>query len=598
MIDVPIPVASPEPSVCFVCEPGRLEMQALLLAASLRDLHPHLMLLAAVPRELPPSTMEGFRRLGVACVPICNPVTADYPIGHKVAALGAGDPVGLRVFMDSDMLCMRTLDFEPLQTHAVAAKPADLATFNDVAMWQRLYSRLGLSMPRARMVSTFSLDLMPPYFNAGLVASTRPVELAERWGQLCREIDAMEDIHPRRPWLDQIALPLAAATLGLETRSLGDRWNYPGHVKPVHDDPFLVHYHHATAIARDQAMLSRVAGLCKRHPWLGERLAAEPGWSRVHHALQQRGHRRRLVRPARREPGNLLITGVPRSGTSYLCQCLDSLDNLAVINEPQILFDGLRYGPEPWMVPVLHADLRAAIDAGEPVENKFDARGRLTEDTAIEETRGDYRPRLRNSDWVMASKNTLAYMARLDGLLRVMPEARIALCIRHPADTLASWKKTFAHLASGDPTGLPVGGLADPYLPAHQRAALERIATLDHPAWCRAAWWRMLAEEALRWRDHPRVVLMRYEELVADPAHSIARLLGPLARRAGRPDAPLQPSPARTRRHESLDEEDWRALEAMCAGLAEAFGYDVSAPRDMPPPAAAPPASSVSALAT
>jgi hypothetical protein len=590
MIDVPFSVSGAEPSVVFVCEPGRLEMQALLLAASLRDMHPHLMLLAAAPRKLPPSTMEGFRRLGVTCVPICNPVSADYPIGHKVAALGAGQPGGLRVFLDSDMLCMQALDWEPLQTHAVAAKPADMATFSDVAMWERLYSRFGLSMPRARMVSTFSLDLMPPYFNAGLVASTRSAELAERWGMLCREIDAMDDIHPRRPWLDQIALPLAAATLGLQTRSLGDRWNYPAHVKPVQDDPFLVHYHHATAIARDRAMLSRVAGLCKRHPWLGARMATEPGWSRVHHALQ-RGRRPRLGRAARREPGNLLVTGVPRSGTSYLCQCLDRLDNLAVINEPQILFDGLRYGPEPWMVPVLHADLRAAIDAGEPVENKFDAHGRLTEDTAVEETRGDYRPSLRNRDWVMASKNTLAYMARLDGLLRVMPEARIALCIRHPADTLASWKKTFAHLASGDPRGLPVGGLADPYLPAHQRTALERIATLDHPAWCRAAWWRMLAEEALRWRDHPRVMLVRYEELVADPASSVARLLGPLARCAGRPAEPLQPSLARTRWRESLDAEDWLALEVMCAGLAEAFGYDVSTPRHLSGSAAPSPAS-------
>ncbi|MGN2242005.1 sulfotransferase [Frateuria sp. GZRR33] len=572
------------PSVCFVCEPGRLEMQALLLAASLREDHPDLVLVAATPRELPPATAEGLARLGVSCVPIRNPLAADYPIGNKVAALGAGEPRGLRVFLDSDMLCMRALEWGPLRSHAMAAKPADLATFNDAAMWERLYGRFDLDAPRARTVTTVSLELTFPYFNAGLVASTRAVELARQWERIARDIDAMDDIHPRRPWLDQIALPLAAAALDMEPCCLGDAWNYPAHIKPVQDDPYIVHYHHATAIARDDAMLARVAVICERHPWLEERLAAEPGWQRVHHALLRRnrtGTRSRWSWQGRRSravPGNLLITGVPRSGTSYLCHCLDRLDNLAVINEPQILFDGLRFGPEPWMVPVVHADLRAAIDAGEPVENKLDSSGCVTEDTAVEEARTEYRPRLRNRDWVMASKNTLAYMARLDGLLHVMPEARVAMCIRHPADTLASWKVTFAHLASGDPRELPVGGLADPYLPARHRGALERIAALEHPAWRRAAWWRMLAEEVLRWRDHPRVTVVRYEELVAHPAARIAALLGPLASRAGRPIAPFEPSQVRTRRRRGLDAEDWRALQALCGGLAAALGYHLIEP--------------------
>lgn len=572
-------------SVSFVCEPGRLEMQALLLAASLRIAHPDLHLLAAVPCPLPEVTLTGLSELGVERVSIHNPVGEDYPIGNKIAALGAGAPRGLRVFMDSDMLCMRPLDWSHLGSHALAAKPADLATFNDPAMWHRLYDRFGLEPPAERMVSTFSLHTMYPYFNAGLVASTRANELSETWGKVCRQVDEMDDIQPRRPWLDQIALPLAASALGIQPRCLGDAWNYPAHVKPVQHAPYMVHYHHATAVARDPAMLARVQVVCERYPWLAERLAHESGWSRVQHALQrlraQRGKRRMpWMRAARSiEPGNLLITGVPRSGTSYLCQCLDSLDNLAVINEPSILFDGLRYGPEPWMVPVLHADLRAAIDAGESVENKLDARGRLTEDTAVEEHRAEYRPQLRDSHWVLASKNTLAYMARLDGLLRVMPEARVVMCIRHPADTLASWKGTFAHLASGDPRILPVGGLADPFLPAHLRRTLEDIIAMDRPAWRRAAWWRMLAEEVLRWHDHPRVTLLRYEDMVADPASEIARLLGPLASRAGRPTHPLVPSVLRTGRRQNLDAEDWRALETLCAGLGESLGYDVIMPR-------------------
>jgi hypothetical protein len=568
------------PSVCFVCEPGRLELQSLLLAASLRAAHPQLRLLAALPRDLPPATAEGLRRLGVQRVDIANPVAADYPIGHKIAALGAGEPAGLRVFMDSDMLCLRPLPWALLGSHALAAKPADLATFGDPQLWQRLYARLGLAAPDARVVTTFSQQMSYPYFNAGLVASTRAAELAEAWGRLCRRIDAMEDIQPRRPWLDQIGLPLAAAALGMRPRCLGEAWNFPAHIKPLQPAVYLAHYHHPAAVAREPALLARVQVLIQAHPWLAERLAREEAWSRVHHALGRlRRNRRRW--PWRRPPpapGNLLITGVPRSGTSYLCRCLDQLDDLAVVNEPAILFEGLRYGPEPWMVPVLHADLRAAIDAGEPVENKLDARGRLTEDTAVEERRAAYRPQLKHADWILATKNTLAYLARLEGLLRVMPEARIVLCIRHPADALASWKGTFAHLASGDPSQLPVGGLADPFLPAHLRRGLQDVAALARPAWRRAAWWRLLAEEIARWREHPRVALVRYEDLVADPAGEVARLLGPFQARAGRPAQPLAPSAPRSHRRQSLDADDWHALETLCAGLGESFGYDVSAP--------------------
>lgn len=579
-------------SVSFVCQSGRLEMQALLLAASLRLAHPQLRLIAAVPDALPPATTAGLQRLGVTCLPIENPVAADYPIGHKVAALAAGaEGPGLRLFLDSDMLCLRPLDVAALGAPGLAAKPADLARFGDVdfarsELWQRLYARCGLPMPAACVAATVSGTLMPPYFNAGFIATTAPAALAPRWAELCRRIDTMQDVMPRRPWLDQLALPLAAATLGLEMRCLGERWNYPAHLRPVQDAPMLVHYHQPQVIAREATLIGALDAVLTREPWLAERLANEPGWSRVHVAWR---HRRETTPQPRRwwprrapaaspPPADVLVSGIPRSGTSYLCRCLDAFDNAAVVNEPAELFEALRYAPDPWVVPLLHADLRAAIDAGEAVRNKLDASGGLTEDTAVAEHCRDYRPRLRDRAWVLASKNTLAYMARLEGLLRLMPHARVVLCVRHPADTLASWKGTFAHLASGDPQALPVGGPQDPYLPAAQRAALADLTGLPHPAWRRAAWWRLLADEVLRWRGHPRVVCLRYEDLVSSPQDCLQRALGPYATRAGSPQPALTASTPRSRRRAGLDEEDWRALQALCLEPAERLGYGLDGP--------------------
>ena len=585
-------------SISFVCQPGRLEAQALLLAASLRATYPELTLVAAVSGPLPAATTQALAALGVTELAISNPLASDYPIGNKLAALGVGAGQGVRVFLDSDMLCLRAWDWTTLSSPGLAAKPADLATFGNDAMWQLLYSRFELAAPTQRVLSTVSEQLMPPYFNAGMLATTAAAALAETWAQTCRAIDAMQDVNPRRPWLDQIGLPIAAARLGLDTRSLSEAWNYPAHIKPLRGTPQIVHYHVPASVAREAALLERVGQLLTRYPPVAQVVRADPLWQPVlktleRHgvALRSRARKRWFLPDARRlatVPASnhrciahdLIVTGLPRSGTSYLCKVLDGFANVAVINEPNELFEGLRWAAEPWVVPLLHADLRARIDAGEAIPNKLDASGELADDTAVDHAVAPYRPRLRDDQWMLATKNTLAYMARLEGILRLMPHVRIVACVRHPLDTLASWKATFAHLANGDPTALPVGGLADPYLPAHLRDGLEALLRLREPAVRRAAWWSLLATEILRRRD--RVEIVRYEDLVADPSATLARALGPLSYAAGEPVSLLQPSCARTTRRQGLDAADWHAVEALCAGVAEAFGYDCAAqPTDM-----------------
>jgi len=336
--------------------------------------------------------------------------------------------------------------------------------------------------------------------------------------------------------------------------------------------------------------VEKVGQLLSRYPQVAVVVDADAAWQPVLQALGRRraerpSPRRRWFLPGmQREPQpsgaariarDLIVTGIPRSGTSYLCKALDGFTNTAVINEPEMLFDGLRWASEPWAVPLLHADLRTRIDAGEAVPNKVDARGELVDDTAVQDARAPYRPQLRDGQWVLATKNTLAYMSRLEGILRLMPQARVVACVRHPLDTLASWKGTFAHLAAGDPSALPVGGLADPYLPAHLREGLEALSRLHDQAMRRAAWWSLLASEILRWRD--RIDVVRYEDLMADPIARIRQALGSLGETAGEPASPLPSSSARTTRRQTLDESDWRAVAALCAGVAEAFGYDCTA---------------------
>lgn len=595
------------PSISFVCEPGRLEAQALVLAASLRIADPRLALVAAVPRPIPTRTREILDALNVRIAPICNPVAEGYAIGNKVAALAAGECDGLRVFLDTDTLCLASLNFAALAEHAFAAKSADIATFGDLDIWRVLYRRFGLELPPIRVAASVSEVWSPPYFNAGMIATTRANELATEWAKICRAVDAMEDINPRRPWLDQIALPIAIARLAIDWRVLGEAWNYPAHMKALAAAavaPTIVHYHQPAIIAREPALIARVAEITRRWAGIRSALARDGAWAAVLHCAnaavpQPAVGWRRVLRPleahavrtfgrrhhendgsagkayaaARAHARDLVISGIPRSGTSYLCKLLSTCDNVAIVNEPVILHEWLRYAPDPYVVRTLHDELRRRIDAGEAVDNKLTQSGELVEDTALADARVPWRPKLRNAKWVLGTKNTLAYMARLEGILRLMPGARVVLCVRHPLDTLASWKGTFAHLAAGDPTHVPVGGLGDPFLPRQLAAGLRIVADMPEAPYRRAAWWRLLAGEVLRFRD--RVVIVRYEDLVADPACELGRALGPLAAFAGGPRAALVPSAVRTWRRASLDNADRDAVATQCKDVLDYFGYDV-----------------------
>jgi len=84
----------------------------------------------------------------------------------------------------------------------------------------------------------------------------------------------------------------------------------------------------------------------------------------------------------------------------------------------------------------------------------------------------------------------------------------------------------------------------------------------------RARLWRYLAERVLDEREHAHD-LVRYEELVADPQGTLARLL------EGLPAGTLGdrwPAPRPRDRRSVLDDEDMEAITTICAPAAAALG--------------------------
>jgi hypothetical protein len=273
----------------FVCQQGELEIKASLLAASL---HRHLKcdheLVAAVPTPeqlwgTPGDRTKAFlKKIGVRFVSIKNQIDEKYPIGNKVSCLLVETSADKIVFLDSDILMMSDFAHHPRFEIAFNAKPADLASFStSPEAWKEVYKSAGVEMPATQIRTTLSRQLMPLYFNAGVVAVHRDAGLGQVWLDCCRAIDQNPKVVSKRPWLDQLGLPVAVTKLNLQVDFLDDSFNYPAHMKRIDQrrPPLLCHYHYPRFIRSEPSCLGLVRELMREHPELSEIIASHSDWN-------------------------------------------------------------------------------------------------------------------------------------------------------------------------------------------------------------------------------------------------------------------------------------------------------------------------------
>ncbi|KAJ08946.1 hypothetical protein M003_18395 [Pseudomonas aeruginosa IGB83] len=518
----------------FVVHAGELEIKSAVLAASLRKRFGFSMdIIAACPSGkadwgVPSDASRRlYERLGIPLLPMDSPFGPEYPIGNKFAALALGPAVGHTLFLDSDMICVDAFEADMLCRFDAALKPADMALVakqNDY--WERIYAHAGSALPGDRVVTTCSGEAMPAYYNAGFILVRDARRFAEVWYRLAERVHADPLITNKMPWLDQLTLPVALHALNYKTRALSERFNYPLHIKPLSAaslPPFFCHYHSLDTLVSERSLWAELDELAKRFPELREVLALDANWKKA------------ILAPAPRlafsegdstgtvEAGqDLVITGIPRSGTSHLCRLLSQQPDTVVLNEPPQVFEALKLSPLPWGLPRYYAELRRDILAGRPVPNKH-VNGRLVDDTARgNDQSSGYFAEVRGASFHLGTKNTLAYIARLPLIRKVMPTALLIATIRHPYDSLNSWANTFEHLRQAAVERQPFGCPDDLALTGWQRKALLAIADTDHLAVRRALWWRYLALQLEDAGDY--VQLLRYEDFVEAPQTTLAAL--------------------------------------------------------------------------
>lgn len=580
----------------FVCQAGPLENKALLLAASLkRYLRCEHELIAAVPAPAErwgtpaADTPEMLAKLGCRIEPIANLVADDYPIGNKISCMLVKTSMDRLVFIDSDILLRTPFDGAPAFDFPLAAKAVDLANLTEHRQWRRAYAAMKLKLPDDRVASTVYGQLVHPYFNAGLIAADPASGFGQAWLDACRAVDRKWGVRLKRPHLDQIGLPVAIRKLNLPYTCLEERYNYPVHLKPIdyRRPPIFAHYHSPDVLRREPILVDLARELCDEHPILKKRIEVDPEYAPLLRAPMSTPVSALTSSPVSayspteakpgvdaRAPGTpeILITGFPRSGTSYLCNLLHRFDNCVILNEPDGISRPLRKEQIPYGVGTFFRDQRREILEGRSIRNKLKD-GKVTDETMEANEQTEYSPTVRSRDFVLGVKSPLGFLSRLPAVRRAMPAAKLVVCIRNPFDVIASWKTTFDHLLSADVKKMTHGGLRDAFLSARQRKMLEDVGRLKHPAWRRAAWWRYLAEQIVdAVAMSPGLMVVPYTRAVTEPMAVVTEALKGF--NAGELREPIRPSTVRAGKRDVLDADDLQAIRSLCLPIAAELGLN------------------------
>ncbi len=280
-------------SFVFVIEGARLEAQALLLVDSLRRHHPKAQIVAYCPAgsDFAPDVMAVLGACEVSCRPLVVPQglwRGDYPHGNKILALAQPRQTRWSMFLDTDMAAIAPINPDDLPgPMQVSVVPEGIASWGkDLTRWQVAHDFFDLPMPeeRIRLLRGRKLEFLP-YFNAGMVAICEEdrvdgLGFGTLWRNTASAFDFGAKVGGKRPWLDQITLPLTMRRFGFDPKIVDERNNCSISNDRKLDGlaPAILHYHRAEFLRNwpgHEALIKAVYDRAPAHRVaLSDRLAA------------------------------------------------------------------------------------------------------------------------------------------------------------------------------------------------------------------------------------------------------------------------------------------------------------------------------------
>lgn len=270
-----MPTKNPSFAIVINIEPGELEWMGVVLITSarafLRDdfkFYVH----CRKPRvaNLSPFTRAFLAEAGAEFVEIENDFQPEYPQGNKVIASARERPEDYSVFMDTDTMFVRPCflaDF--VRPGAVSVVPTETAKWkpgNTREGWTTVYEAVGLPLPNARTRLSRHPAVHFPYYNAGMIGFESASAFGRTWLETARTLDAHPGVEKKRPWLDQIALPVSIRKAGLLTCERDRVWNLALNYRHtvVGRDVCVAHYHNENWLRR-KGLAKDISRLLQTH---------------------------------------------------------------------------------------------------------------------------------------------------------------------------------------------------------------------------------------------------------------------------------------------------------------------------------------------
>ena len=255
---------SPRLTVFFIVEPPDYQVMACYLAASLREqFGPTVALVGYCPAQklatVHPEVIRVLRHLGCEVRPFVTEgrFAPPYPHGNKILATMEPRDSEFSCFMDSDILCLQPNAVDNILAEGkVSLTPAAWMGWGDQDTWGRIYEIVGLPLPteRIQLMKQKKGKGKVPYFSSGLFSFPEQFRtkdgksFPEVWYEVAQAVDADPDIPQKRPYLDQMTLPLAIQKAGLAWNILPDSQHFilggRSRGKPLPEDRhiYTVHY--------------------------------------------------------------------------------------------------------------------------------------------------------------------------------------------------------------------------------------------------------------------------------------------------------------------------------------------------------------------
>ena len=250
-------------TVYFIVEPPEYQVMACYLAASLREQFGETVALVGycpapkidlVHTDVKTALAKLNCDLRTFHVGRFDP---PYPHGNKLLATLEPRDTEFSCFMDSDILCLRPNAVENIiKDGCVSLTPAASMRWAKQSIWDVIYAAANMPLPteRIRLMKQKGQNARIPYFSSGLFSfpehhrTPDGKSFPQVWMDMAQTLDASPEIPHKRPYLDQMSLPLAIRKSGLAWNLLPDAQHYilggeaRGEPLPVDRDIYTVHY--------------------------------------------------------------------------------------------------------------------------------------------------------------------------------------------------------------------------------------------------------------------------------------------------------------------------------------------------------------------